>query len=75
MMSMVALLRTAVWTAGNLGVWIERLVKARVRRTPVITSDVGFEAQTRTGMQIFARTLVGTVITLDVNPSDTIGIW
>ena len=31
MMSLVALLRSVAWTAGNLGVWIDRFVKAKIK--------------------------------------------
>ena len=73
---MDTLVRTPLQTAGTLDGWMDSFMKHRLLRAQRVgngvqqTSDV----PTRRGMQIFVRTLLGKVITLDVNTSDTIGM-
>ena len=73
---MDTLVRTPLQTAGNLNSWMNNFIKHRLMRAQRVGNGAQqtSEIQTRRGMQIFGRTLLGKVITLDVNPSDTIGM-
>ena len=72
--TVVALQQTAVWTTGKFGVWIENIVKNRVKRAHEVT-DVVWQNEVvhdKESIWIVVKALLGKTIMLDVYPSDTI---
>ena len=73
---MDTMVQTPLRTAGNLDGWMNSFIKHRIQRALQVGTEaqLATDVQTRRGMQIFVKTLLGKVITLDVNPNHTIGM-